>query len=194
MNEIIRIGCPRCGSVLSVKKFPGIETKTVTCPVCKLKGLFTTYKQIVNNYDDEPTEYPEDLAKGNPLDSEKTEFKEEKSLILGELKVVATSQSFRLMPGRNVIGRKASQSAAQIQIPCSNKRMSREHLLIEVKKEVGKGFVHYISLNKEHVNDTFVNSAKLEYGDKIVLKHGDIIRLPDVEVRFEIPDEEGTEF
>ena len=72
--------------------------------------------------------------------------------------------------------------------------MSREHLVLEVKKVIGKGFVHYASLYKEKVNETMINNELLEYGDSIVLKSGDKLRLPDATIVFEIPDDEGTEF
>ena len=71
--------------------------------------------------------------------------------------------------------------------------MSREHLVIEIKKIPGKGFVHCASLYKEKVNPTFIGQNKLEYGDCVILHHRDLIRLPDVEARFEIPDNEATD-
>ena len=57
MNEILKIGCPICGSVLSVKNQPGIESKSVTCPICKNKSLFSAFKKIVSK--EEKTEYPD---------------------------------------------------------------------------------------------------------------------------------------
>lgn len=113
---------------------------------------------------------------------------------LGKLLVPSTGQSYRLKPGRNVIGRKAQSSSADFQIAGDDKRMSREHLVIEVKKERGKGFVHYISLFKERCNRTEVGRTMLEYGDCIILHHGDKVRLPGAEVKFEIPDGDGTEY
>lgn len=188
MNEILKIGCPVCGSVLSVKNQPGIESKSVTCPICKNKSPFSAFKRIVNK--EEKTEYP---------DKEKTSYSEETQVnggpnyTLGKLLVPSLHLSFQLKPGKNIIGRKASASSATCQIPCETKRLSREHLVIEIKKIPGKGFVHCASLYKEKVNATFIGQNKLEFGDCIVLNHRDIIRLPDVEARFEIPDEEGTD-
>ena len=113
---------------------------------------------------------------------------------MGKLKVEDFGVSFRLKVGRNVIGRKATASTADIQIPTAGgKHMSREHLVIEVKKVAGKGFVHYASLYKEKVNVTTINDELLEYGDSIVLKSGDKLKLLDVTILFEIPDDEGTE-
>ncbi len=72
--------------------------------------------------------------------------------------------------------------------------MSREHIVIEVKKLPVKGFVHYVSLYKEKVNKTSIGNEPLLYGDCVVLNHGDIIKLPDATLRFEIPDGEETDF
>ena len=74
--------------------------------------------------------------------------------------------------------------------------MSRLHLLIEVKKVVGKGFVHYVSLYGQKANATYIGNNQLEAGDIIELNSGDIIRLPDmpdIRVKFEIEDSEETQ-
>ncbi len=181
MEEILKIGCPVCGSILTVKNQSGIESRSVTCPVCKKRSPFVSFKRINDTEDDEPTQYPH-------MEDDKQEGE---NYTIGRL--IADSVPYQLQPGKNIIGRKAEGSGAHVQIPCTSKRMSREHLVIEIKKVPGKGSVHYVSLNKAQVNPTYIGSMQLEYGDKLILKHNDIIRLPDMEVRFEIPDEEGTE-
>lgn len=200
MNEIIQIKCPFCGAVLSVKNQPGMESKSVTCPVCKHKYLFTEFKRVSGggSSDDDDTDYPG----GNGGDDDNTRYDDDDktsgllnpNLVLGKLVVVGTGTSFQLRPGRNVIGRKAQKSAANFQLATGESRaMSREHIVVEAKRVPGKGFVHYLSLFKEKVNDTFHGNEQLLFGDCIVLKHGDIIKLPDAKLRFEIPDDEGTE-
>lgn len=193
MENLIKIWCPICGSVLSVQPQPGIESKSVTCPVCKNRSAFTQFKKIYTN--DEQTEYPDQDDHTRYENGENTEGPSNGvNWTLGKITVPSLNISYQLKPGKNVIGRKATGSSAQCQIPCPSKRMSREHLIIEIKKVPGKGFVHYASLYKEQVNATFVGKNQLEYGDCIVLKDKDVIKLPDIEVRFIIPDEEGTEF
>ncbi len=183
MKDIIKIGCPKCGSVLTVKNQIGIESKNVTCPICKTTYPFLSFKAMDSMDDDEPTQYPDLERDTNPKEN----------LSMGRIKVPNTSLSFQLMSGKNIIGRKARESKAHFQIPCQNKRMSREHLVIEVSKVHGKGFVHYASLYKKLVNPTYIGETLLEYGDKFILNHGDIIRLPDVDIHFEIPDDDRTE-
>lgn len=198
MDEIIKIKCPYCGAVLSVKNQAGIETKSVTCPICKQKSPFKDFKKVVDKGNDEKTQYPGDDEKTSyrtSSDEGGTDVGTGLNFTLGKLRVIPSGPSFQLKPGKNIIGRRATQSTADFQIPMEgSKRLSREHLVIEVKKVQGKGFVHYASLCKQKTNKTFIGNEQLEYGDCIVLNHGDVIKLPDVNVKFEIPDEEETDF
>lgn len=197
MDDIIKIKCPYCGAVLSVKNQAGIESKSVTCPICKQKSPFKDFKKVVDKVNDERTQYPGDDEKTSYRTSSDpgTDIGNGLNFTLGKLRVMPSGPSFQLKPGNNIIGRRATQSSADFQIPMEgSKRLSREHLVIEIKKVQGKGFVHYASLCKQKTNKTFIGSEQLEYGDCLVLNHGDIIKLPDVNVKFEIPDEEGTDF
>ena len=200
MDEIIKIKCPYCGAVLSVKNQAGIESKSVTCPICKQKSPFKDFKKIAEKFKDdgEHTQYPGDDEKTSYQTSSSdplTDYRTGLNFTLGKLKVMPSGPSFQLKPGKNIIGRRATQSTADFQIPMEgSKRLSREHLVIEIKKVQGKGFVHYASLCKQKTNKTFIGNELLEYGDCMVLNHGDVIKLPDVNVKFEIPDEEGTDF
>lgn len=200
MNEIIQIKCPFDGAVLSVKNQPGIETKNVTCPICKHKYPFTQFRRVdqTSSNDDPDTEYPggeeekTSYAYGNKS-SEKTEIGNP-NYTIGKLKILGGSGSYQLKPDRNIIGRRGQKSEANFQIDTGEKRsMSREHIVIDVKKVPGKGFVHYISLFKKEVNETYIGNEPIVYGDCIILAHGDVIKLPDANLKFEIPDEEVTD-
>lgn len=198
MNEIIQIKCPFDGAVLSVKNQPGIETKDVICPICKHKYPFTQFKRVTQTMDNrEPgTEYPGNeehtrYAYGNHS-NEETDFGQ-MNFTLGKVRLLGTGVSYQLKPGRNVIGRKGEKSNADFQIDTAEKRsMSREHIVIEVKKVPSKGFVHYVSLFKERINKTYIGDEPILYGDCMVLNHGDIIKLPDASLKFEIPDDDAT--
>lgn len=194
-TNAVKIKCPCCGAILAVKMQPGIENKKVTCPVCKESSSFKLFKKIAEKKE-EHTEYPNQDEETNYKTKEETETGLGLNFTLGKLMIpIKGFPSFQLKIGKNIIGREASASEASCRLPMSdNRRMSREHLVIDVKKVPGKGFVHYASLYKQRVNDTFINNERLEYGDCIILNHGDLIKLPDITVKFEIPDEEGTEF
>lgn len=204
MDEIIQIKCPFDGAVLSVKYQAGIESKNVTCPICKNKYPFSQFRRVTpkSNYDEPSTQYPHGdehtsygeehtsyMGQGNSASGMYANY------TLGKVSIAGSNCSYQLRSGRNVIGRKAQASSADWQINTGEKRsLSREHLVIEVKKVPSKGFVHYVSLYKEKVNKTYIGNEPLYYGDCIVLNHGDLLKLPDVTLLFEIPDEDNTQF
>ena len=207
-DELIQIKCPFDGAVLSVKRRPGIENKNVTCPVCGNKYPFSQYRIVTPSANADPdTEYPRNRGYGSQdestqyvsgSNSEETQVgnvNPANNLILGRLKIQGTGKAFQLKPGKNVIGRKASNSTANFQIDTNgDKSMSREHLVVEVKRVPKLGYVHYVSLYKEKVNKTLVDNTPLVYGDCLVLQHGTLLKLPGVNLIFEVPDEENTEF
>ena len=43
-SELLRIKCPNCGAVLTIKKIAGLETKSIPCPVCKKASKYIDYK------------------------------------------------------------------------------------------------------------------------------------------------------
>jgi endogenous inhibitor of DNA gyrase (YacG/DUF329 family) len=89
-----------------------------------------------------------------------------------------------LREGRNIIGREASTSTATVRIPRTYNRVSREHLIIDVKA-VGNEYRYEIRLFKSEVNTTMLNTTTLTGGDVFVLNDGDTIKLPDLAIRFE---------
>lgn len=196
MDEIIQIKCPFCGAVLSVKNQPGIETKNVTCPVCKHKYPFIQYKKMNQPpiHKGEHTEYPDSTNRRNRNQDEHTSISIPGiNSIIGEITVLETGDHYKLNNGKNVIGRKSSKSTSDIMIDTGDlMTMSREHLVIEVKNIPGKGYVHYASLFKEQVNETFIGNERLFYGDTVVLKNGDCVKLPGFTLKFMLPDYEAT--
>lgn len=188
--DVMKIKCPNCGAVLVLKNGTNLEGKKLKCAACKETAPYNLFKPVVYRQE-EHTEYPEEY--GTPDSSENSD--RSNNYTLGQIRILSSDLPvFRLKVGKNVIGRKANVSTADIQIPMGdNKRLSREHLVIEIKKIPERGFVHYASLYKLKSNATFINESLLEYGDCAVLQNGDVIKLPDVSIRFEIPDEDETE-
>lgn len=182
--EIRQIKCPWCSAVLSIKYQAGIEHKSLTCPVCKRSSSLAEYKPYIAPQE-EHTCYPSVDNTGadsveNPL--------------IGRLINSTTGQSYELKIGENIVGRKAAITGATIGLDTStNKRISREHLIISVSLVNGRGLRHTLSLYKERLNPTAVNGVPLSFGDRVILKHGDIINLPDLDLVFQIPDPDLTE-
>ena len=183
--ETIDVKCPWCSATLRIRQTPGMESKNITCPNCKQTSPFIKFKKVVPIEEESITCFPGNNRTNQEVNPE--------NLIIGRLVVPLSGISFQLQPGKNIIGRKVTSSTANIQIPTGeNKRLSREHLIIEVKRMPSNGFIHYVSLYKEKVNKTYINNTELLFGDILILQHGDIIKLPDIELKFEIPDAEAT--
>lgn len=199
-QDVIKIRCPHCGAQLSVKNQPGIEGKSVTCPICKQKSPFTAFKKVNIAQQDPGTDLPGQGANGGNSDA--TQFdgrnggaaNQLRCECVGKLFVNSTGQTFTLKPGRNVIGRKAQASSANIQIDTGEgRRMSREHIVIDVRT-VGNHTLFVASLYKEHVNATSIGQEPMVFGDEVILKAGSVIHLPDADLTFNVFDKDGTEF
>ncbi|MDE6553803.1 MAG: FHA domain-containing protein [Muribaculaceae bacterium] len=214
MNDILSLKCPECGAVLTIKAQPGMESKFITCPSCEIKNPFVKFRKVVPQQkaeQDPPTDYG--YGHRRPQPEEKTQYRHSeehtqyqqqdpktrtgeglnRNMTVGVLRLAGSNTTFQLKPGRNVVGRKSSNSGADFQIETGDKRsMSREHIVIDVKRHPANGIIHCLSLFKEKVNKTFVGSEQLLPGDVIILQPGHIIKLPDAVLKFDIPDEERT--
>lgn len=175
-KDLIKVQCPNCSTILSVLRVPNMERKFITCPACHQKTAFLKCKVIGGAAPQEATAGPESSAIGSLIDTR------------------YPGQPIHLVEGQNIVGRKATTSKAHIQIvpPQGDMRISREHLLIDVSRVPGKGYLHHLSLCKKDVNDTFLNDSKIGYPEKVLLKSMDLVRLPGVTLRFELPDGEST--
>lgn len=191
MDNAIRIKCPSCGAVLTVRNTPGIEKKKVTCPICKKTHPFVDFTNA-----SDPSTLRRPANKLNIPDSVEESTKIETSnFSIGRLAIEGTSIKYQMKPGRNIVGRRSRNSIADFQIDTGEERsMSRQHLLVEVKKVPNRGFVHYMSLCRANVNPTTINGCPMTFGiDCVILHNGDVIKLPGATLRFEIPDEDATE-
>lgn len=183
-TNVVKIKCPNCGGILVVRAKTLSPEMNITCKICNIPSPLKSYMQIEEQ----------------PQLSNKDDVTQlgvcAKNYVIGQLQLQGSELSpFQLKMGRNVIGREAKSSTADIQIPIQTtgrSRMSREHLIIDVDKVMGKGIVHHLFLYKANVNETHLNGEKLEVPDRIILKNGDVITLPEAKLIFEIPDEEGT--
>ena len=200
MEEIIRIQCPACSMVINLRNGQGYEKMSLTCPFCKEKKPFTSYRKLglkTNSIGWQQNPRPQTQIQRGPIVRQKDDGTQLGTYndSIGKLILLPMGITHQLKEGFNTVGRKSGTSKAGFQIDTGSRRgMSREHIAVEVVKEKFKGYVHYISLCKESVNPTTINGQKIKYGvDRMILNHGDIIRLPDAELRFEIPDDDETQ-
>lgn len=100
---------------------------------------------------------------------------------------------FPLSFGLNTVGRDAPTSTAKIRLSDPENRMSREHIVIEVKMTAAKtgnfgggtvlgsvvpSVIHTVRLSKQQVNKTYLNDLLMCFGFEYTLGHGDVLKLP----------------
>ncbi|MCM1006295.1 MAG: FHA domain-containing protein [Prevotella sp.] len=174
-ENIIKVKCPWCGAQLRIKEQANPQGKSITCPICKNKNPLVEFIQVEEIGVEEGTELPK--------------------FGLNRIGILRSTDGkcYRLNPGKNVVGRKAETSKADVRIDThGNVHTSREHLIIDVERTSFGGYRHWVSLYKKEVNDTFVDGEKLTEYDKIELTDGNIIKLPDLSLTFELPDADKT--
>ena len=166
--EKIRIKCPFCGAVLETLDNPANYEKTIKCPNCQTKNVFKDFKRVIPK-----------------KQSDETRINLPREETIGYLLDLQTHLQYPLKEGRNLIGRKTVKTPPKADIPIetTDAGMSREHLFIDVMR--GRdGHIHVYASNAKNQNPTLVNGVELEDGDKLGLKHGDILRLCDTELRY----------
>lgn len=188
-NESLRIKCPHCGAVLIVKKMPGLESKNIPCPVCKTVHKFTEYKtpRQPAAADDTDLNSPAGGASGG----EYTQPAGDRAWVIGRLRQKGSGAAYKLSLGMNTLGRAAQTSRATVQIKTDDGYMSRMHAAIEVHKLPSGGYVHYF-FNTENKNPSYINGVKVEKGDRIILRSGDIVKMADTELEFVIETGDET--
>jgi len=169
---MISIRCPHCQVGLKVdegKLPPGIQA--FKCPKCKQSipiSILTEKKQ-------------------SSFSTSETTLVQPLKTSTGYLTVItdenAVEQVFPLYEGISVIGRKSAASNANISIATEDRSMSREHIRIEVKKDIKGGYKHYLSDNNSK-NHTLYNNSFLEKGEVVVLNDNDEIIIGRTVIRF----------
>lgn len=181
--EPIKIQCPHCKSVLTVKNPEALEGKQLVCPACKQQQPFASYPKVK-------------LRPAAPVtEEEDSHFNNEETLhettIRNRGHLEHAGVSYELHKGATVVGRKSPTSKAGIQIDLSDESpeigntMSRAHVQITMQQGQS-GYLHYLQSLPDAKNDTFINGQLLQKGDVIKLNDGDVITMGQVPVKFVI--------
>lgn len=98
------------------------------------------------------------------------------------MKIITFNSRDQLLRVRidSIVGRKAATSRASVQIDTTDGYMSREHIQIDVDNG------SFSVMNARNLNDTYVNSQLIANGDVVVLQHGNVIKMGESSLRFEI--------
>lgn len=166
--EKIRIKCPVCGAVLEAMDDPANAEKYVKCPNCQQRNKFKDFKRI------EPVSAPV------PSEDDDTRIASMRRESMGYLLDKATYRRYPLREGKQLVGRKPHKTPPKADIPIetTDQGMSREHLFIEVMAGRDGRYHVYVS-NAKNQNPTEINGTKLEDGDKVGIRHGDVLKLCD---------------
>ncbi|MCQ2344697.1 MAG: FHA domain-containing protein [Paludibacteraceae bacterium] len=183
MEQYLRIKCPFCGKILTIKNQDGVEKCAVICPACKKKSQVASCQRVLLKNDEET-----DLNGKNKNEDSVTDFSVGNNKSIGGL-VEKSGKRWPLHVGVNTIGRKPLDPALQSDIPIQDytglKKMSRHHAKIEVQI-LPNGSCKHILYNWENKNPTFVGNEKINNNDRIVLSNGMNLKFGDLEVRFVI--------
>ena len=153
--KIVR--CKNCNAELQVPNPNNEAVRVVQCPFCRI-GLRVVFKKI---YVPPVDEEPGTVLGGGEIN------KSTKAVL------VCNGKEYPLRLGKNVVGRKASTSKADVQIDTDDLTMSRSHSIFYVVK-VGDTLRVGIA-NANNLNPTKVGSKILKKGDDLDLSDGTIL-------------------
>lgn len=186
-----RIKCPKCGVVLDVKNSKNEEVKQIICPSCK------TILQVKFQLQQEPMEAKTFYAppKRPMADNGVTQLVGGSfgatQLVMSPKKEVSKAilqfggVSYPLEEGRNIIGRKASTSKANVQIETADRYMSRQHCSITVTT-LSDGTKKAVLSNYQNKNQTTIDGQPIETGDTIRLTDGNSITMGHTTITFKL--------
>jgi hypothetical protein len=175
MQEV-KIKCPHCQTLLSVKNVAGGAEATVTCPSCQ-----TALRVKFGNRQQASAPAPEPPHR--PADDEGETVIGSGNVSKARFFLKVAGQTYQLTDGVNTIGRQASSSGATIQIATTDHKMSRHHAEIEVLRYPG-GITRVKIKNWQNKNNTWVNGVELHDDETLILKNGCRLRMGDTDMIF----------
>lgn len=186
-----RVECPNCHKVLEVKNSKNETVKHITCPACAapLQVKFSPQQEPLvahtvlvppqsNPASDGATQFG-----GSP--SAATVLVPPQQAVSKSLKLEYNGNEYPLVEGQNIIGRQASTSKASIQLPTSDRYMSRQHCIIQVST-LPDGSKKAVLTNYQNKNATLINGSTIQDGDLIRLQDGDQIVMGHTTVTFKM--------
>lgn len=160
--EIKKVKCPQCGQILQVKNSKDEDVKSFFCPSCNASLSVRFHEKE----DKSRTRIPNELKKSISLPF-----------------LISTGQIFQLSIGRNIVGRKADSSVADIQIKTDDRLISRHHALITVGQDPSGRYCAKLT-NYKNKNLTRVNGLDIVGQDEVILEEGSTILMGATVITF----------
>ena len=173
MVQELKVKCPHCQAVLSVKNSKNETFKEFQCPSCQSSLRVKFPSTPIAQEEGKTIIGP---RKPQQTDPDRTFINRSNADCRYFLR--CNEKTYELKEGLNTIGRKASTSHATIQIATDSMRMSRNHARIELRRLSDGGMKLYIS-NWQNQNPTFVNGIELKPGDVMNLQEGFELKMGD---------------
>jgi len=180
--------CPHCTKRISIKEEPENHNAKVRCPYCSNTTRYCDLKD---------PNVPNVSNHADPKDPNGTIFPHDPDVVRSECNAILVNkanpeETYQLKVGTNIIGRDSPSSKADVRINTgSSHRLSREHAVIDVKTIQGK-LSYSFRLYKNEVNPTYVSGEQIAYGDAVRLNPGDVLKLADVTLVFDLADQDKT--
>ena len=175
------VKCPSCGVVLEVRNSKSEELKIINCPNCSMI-LRVRFGRQVGEIMDAETHIAGSGEDGNTMLVGTTPTGDKAVIVCG-------GRRYELHEGRNIVGRRASTSIADIQIDVADQYMSRLNAIINVKKS-GAQLLVTIS-NYKNQNPMMVGTMKLLSGDEMVLGNNDVFTMGKTRMTLNIEKDEN---
>lgn len=174
--KVYTITCPICQKQykLTVNNPAALTQKPFLCPNCKNESPFA--KMINDIPKPQPVTRP-----GDKMSRKTVVAKNKENRVNGYLTVVGSNNKFVLNQDIYIIGRKSSDSTANLQV-APDITISRKHARLTIQHVGDK--VNAVVIGLKHDNPIIVNSKVYEAGVPCTLKTGDKLKLGTTEMVF----------
>ncbi len=95
-------------------------------------------------------------------------------------------QNYILSEGTVKIGRSYEDSEADIQLPGSDRTLSRCHCIIKGHYSIKRETMEYLIYDDQSTNGVYINNVEITKEAEVYLHHGDIIQLGKTILKFEM--------
>jgi uncharacterized protein YbaR (Trm112 family) len=191
-SSVLHLWCPLCAHPTAIAaETVEDEKRFITCPHCfksiradeylRAKPAPVHVGEPVRQPDPAPNAPITIVGGGTDVNGGTTKHFEPYYLKLK--KGDCRQELLKLVLGTNVIGRRSSDSAKRattLPIDTADRKVGREHTVIEVVRRGDDTFIHTIKRHENSKNSTHINENALEAGEVLVLRPNDSIRIGDI--------------